>query len=420
MYMDLILESENGYGYDGVSAETMDEIDNIEVPSFTESALSPYELVSKSLYEFVQEHVGMSQAITRAEVNYIKENGVEPLWEASDSENIFQKFINMVKKLIGSITGAFDKLMKAVETKVRSIYEKYGNKLNDRIRYDGKFIGDKKFLIRKYDPEYGVAILEDDPQSILHKTPGFNTIEKIMNKEIGVNGPWRDDGANKDMIISKNEKGKEELTDAAKEVIPNLNKTIFSIIKGTDRIDWTKTSSIKSALMKVMSPEPVRVDWKGAHDEIKYFMQDIKGESLKRHLKEVYNKIKKDLGKIIDQTKKQAKKVGTSTKKASVVGLYINILNKYIQSMTMTYNATCSVYNAKWAQSIKINIQLHQAMSSGMTKDDKKAAKERRDEIRNTDPSGTKFVAQGKKNTSNMRQVGESYDYYDDFELSFE
>lgn len=419
MYMDLILESENGYGYDGVSAETMEEIDNIQVPSFTESALSPYDLVSKSLYEFVEENVNVSKIITKAEMNYIKENGHEPLWEASDSENIFQRFINMVKSLIGKITGAFDKLMKAVETKVRSIYEKYGNKLNNRIKYDGKFIGDKKFLIRKYDPEYGVVILEDDPQSILHKTPGFNTIEKIMNQEIGMNGPWRDDGATKDSIVSKSEKGKEELTDAAKEVIPNLNKTIFSTIKGTDRIDWTKTSSIKSALMKLMAPEPVRVDWKGAHDEIKYFMQDIKGESLKRQLKEVYNKIKKDLGKVIDQVKKQAKKSGASTKKASVVGLYINILNKYIQSMTMTYNATCSVYNAKWAQSIKINIQLHQAMSSGMSKDDKKAARDRRKDIRNTDPSDDEFKAQGKASGSNIRRVGESYDF-DDFGLSFE
>lgn len=419
MYMDLILESESGYGYNGVSADTMNEIDNIEVPSFAESALSPYELVSKSLYEFVEENTIMSKAVTRAELNYIKENGYEPLWEASDSENIFQKFIGMIKSLIGKITGAFDKLMKSVETKVRSIYEKYGDKLNNRIKYDGKFIGDKKFLIRKYDPEYGVAILEDDPQSILHKTPGFNTVEKLMNQEIGVNGPWKDDGVHKDAVVSKSEKGKEELTDAAKEIIPNLNKTIFSVIKGTDRIDWTKTSSIKSALMKAMSPEPVRVDWRGAHDEIKYFMQDIKGESLKRHLKEVYKKIKTDLGKIIDQTKKQAKKVGASRGKSSVVGLYINILNKYVQSMTMTYNATCSVYNAKWAQSIKINIQLHQAMSSGMSKDDKKDAKDRRKELRNTEPSDKEFIAQGKKSSSNIRQVGESYDY-DDFGFSFE
>ena len=40
-------------------------------------------------------------------------------------------------------------------------------------------------------------------------------------------------------------------------------------------------------------------------------------------------------------------------------------------------------------------------------------------DIRNTEPSDDEFKAQGKANGSNIRQVGESYDF-DDFGLSFE
>ena len=52
MFMDYILESETGYSY-GVSQETMDEIDNIEIPTnLSEYAgLSPFECISKANYE---------------------------------------------------------------------------------------------------------------------------------------------------------------------------------------------------------------------------------------------------------------------------------------------------------------------------------------------------------------------------------
>lgn len=428
MYMDLILESENGYGYDGVSAETMDEIDNIQVPNFTESALSPYDLVSKSLYEFVKENVNMSKMVTNAELNYIKEHGCEPLWEASDSKNIFQKFIDMVKELIGKITGTFDKLMKSVESKVRSIYEKYGKSLNQKIKTDGVHMGDKTFVIRKYEPEYGEMILEDDPMSVLGKTPGYNAIKKAMDYELGT---------------VKSDSAKpykpEDIKDFSKGIVPNLNKTIFGTIKGIDRIDWSKTSSVKSALEKIMSPEPVRVDWRGAHDEIKYFMNDIKGESLKSKLKTTYKRIKTDLGKIIDETKKSAKKAEKGTGSGSIVGLYINVLNKYIQAMTMTYNTTCRVYNAKWAQSIRINIQIRQAINSGKNQynKDNKYGRDKDKDVnrfnkahdRSMKSSGgwkgvepaddLDFEPKGEDRGMNVKRFGESYGF-DDFELSFE
>ena len=350
MYMDLILESENGYGYDGVSAETMEEIDNIQVPSFTESALSPYDLVSKALYEFAEENVNVSKIITKAEMNYIKENGSEPLWEASDSKNIFQKFIDMIKSLIGKITGTFDKMMKSIETKVREVYNKYADKLEKKINTtNAPGLHEKKFEMRKYNPEVGVKILEKDPMTTLNSVEGYKVVSRILDQD-------------------DNDWAKSNFKDYTKGLIPKINQAIFGgTVSGVDHADYSSLSSIRSALHKAMVSEVIRADWSQAQDEIEYFRRDPKASSLKSDLKKRYNEIKSDLGKVIDDAKKKAKKAEKGTGKSSITGLYINILNKYVQAMTMSYNETCKVYNAKWGQSIR----LYLSISSFISKDSK-------------------------------------------------
>lgn len=350
MYMDLILESENGYGYDGVSAETMEEIDSIQVPSFTESTLSPYDLVSKALYEFAEENVNVSKIITKAELNYIKENGSEPLWEASDSKNIFQKFIDMVKSLIGKITGTFDKMMKSIETKVREVYNKYADKLEKKINTtNAPGLHEKKFEMRKYNPEVGVKILEKDPMTTLNSVEGYKVVSRILDQD---NNDW----------------AKSNFKDYTKGLIPKINQAIFGgTVSGVDHADYSSLSSIRGALHKAMVSEVIRADWSQAQDEIEYFRRDPKASSLKSDLKKRYNEIKSDLGKVIDDAKKKAKKAEKGTGKSSITGLYINILNKYVQAMTMSYNETCKVYNAKWGQSIR----LYLSISSFVSKDSK-------------------------------------------------
>lgn len=365
MYMDLILESESGYEYNGVSAETMNEIDNIEVPSFAESALSPYELVSKALYEFVEENANMSKAITRAEMSYLKENGTEPLWEASDSKNIFQKFIDMVKKIIGKITGTFDKMMKSIETKVREIYNKYADKLEKKINStNAPGLHEKKFEMRKYDPEIGVKILAKDPMTTLNSVEGYKVVSRIIDQD-------------------DNDWAKSNFKEYTKNLIPKINEAIFSgIISGVDRANYSSLSSIKGVLHKAMVSEVIRADWSQAQDEIEYFRRDPKANSLKADLKKRYNEIKSDLGKVIDDAKKKAKNAEKGTGKSSITGLYINILNKYVQAMTMTYNETCRVYNAKWGQSVRLYISISNFVSKdgksyekknnkGLSKDEK-------------------------------------------------
>lgn len=356
MFMDYILESEAGYSY-GVSQETMDEIDNIEIPTnLSEYAgLSPFECISKANYEFAKENADMFKAIAESEMKYIKENGTEPIWEAEDHQSVFQRFIQGVKNIIGKITAFFGKIIKGVETKVSEIYNKFAGRLDKKIAdARGTAFLDKKISIKKYDPTIGANILNKDPLSVLNKVDGYKSIKAAFDS-------------------NKDEEGK---TIEAKGAISQLYSAIFSGLSGADT---DSSSSIKIALHNAMVGRTESVSYAQAAAEVQYFVKDPKANSLKAELKKRYNDIKKDLAKTIDEAKKASKKADRSTKKGSATGAYCNILNKYVQAMTITYRETSSCLTGKWFQACRLYLILSGQVSKtnhDVKKAEKKAEKE--------------------------------------------
>ena len=370
MFMDYILESETGYSY-GVSQETMDEVDNIEIPSLSACAgMSPFEIMSKANYEFALENTDMFKAVARAEMNYIRENGTEPIWEGADVKGILDKFISAVKSLIGKITAAFGKLLKSIDAKVQSIYNKYAGKLDTKINNaKGDSWADKKLTIRKYNPSIGEAILNQDPMSTMNKVTGFKHVQKLLD--------------NPDAFGKGSEKTLGD-SDMAKGLVSQINEAIFGG-KLSSGVDYSSTSSIKSALYKAMVSNPVDVDWIEAREEIQYFVRDPKANSMKAELKKRYNEIKKNLGKCIDDAKKNAKKAERSTGKGSAVGVYTNALNKYIQTMHSVYQVTSKCITGKWFQSARIYIMLSNSIrksNSEFNKNERKADREAKKDLK--------------------------------------
>lgn len=378
MFMDYILESERvGSSYDyndhPITEETMREIENIPVADFSESALTPFELMTKAIDEFAMDNTRMANSIMNAELKYIKEHGVEPVWESSDSDNIFGRFINFVKSIISKITGAFEKLIASINKRINAVYDHYGNKLIERGKnLSRSALNKKKFKIKQYNLEIGKAILDRNPYDVV---TDFNP--KAVNKNYddsgdgkkGVYYKW-DKGDQDDLTKPTKDRKAVDTARRGRDEAANIYKKIFEKHLTNEKdIDWSNSASVKGALNRAMISKPKDVNYSVAEKEIKYFIDDHKGIGLKKQLKDRYNQVKKDLSGSIDRAKSAASKMkGYDAKVTKAgnneVGLYINGLNKYVQAMTMTYKTTSAAYTQRWFQSLNLYIKLTGAASS--------------------------------------------------------
>ena len=170
MFYDFLMESAGSYDI-SVSESTREMVDNIEVVDFSESTMSPFDLVSKSLYEYAQYNNDIFNKISKAEVAYLRENGVEPVWEAVDFKALGSKFINGIKDIIAKITGAFKKLIETINRKIADVYRTYGAKMDAKVN-DSKYdVNKARFTMRTYDPIPGhQMLLNQNPESIIRNT----------------------------------------------------------------------------------------------------------------------------------------------------------------------------------------------------------------------------------------------------------
>ena len=160
MFFESILEEVNID--EPVSESTMEEIRQLSIPNFMESALSPFDLVDKGIYENAKAYNDMVSKISKIELNYLRENGEEPVWEASDHQSIFARFIAGVKNIIQVIAGAFQKLIAAIDRKVNEHYEKLGSNFVNQVQAvisRNASLKDKKYKLINYQPQVGMDLL---------------------------------------------------------------------------------------------------------------------------------------------------------------------------------------------------------------------------------------------------------------------
>ena len=349
MFYDFLMESAGSYDI-SVSESTREMVDNIEVVDFSESTMSPFDLVSKSLYEYAQYNNDIFNKISKAEVAYLRENGVEPVWEAVDFKALGSKFINGIKDIIAKITGAFKKLIETINRKIADVYRTYGAKMDAKVN-DSKYdVNKARFTMRTYDPIPGhQMLLNQNPESIIRNTDYIKDLYDFFSH----------DARNYDGIAAKI-KGAN-----ADEISKSLRAAAF---KGFSGDQVASNEAARKALRDKMVGEKKKMTYTDARKELDYFTKDRKGVNLKDTLNKNYKKIKEDLSKLIDLGKKYSTVDGKKCP-SNISGLYVGQLQNYATCVTIIYNETNKVHTAKWFQSMRLFIKLTASTMTGAKKE---------------------------------------------------
>lgn len=351
MFYDFLMESADSYDT-SVSESTREMVDNLEVTDFSESTMSPFDLVSKSLYEYAQYNRDTFNSIAKAEVNYLRENGVEPVWEASDHKSLATRFIEGVKKIISDITGAFQKLIDTINRKIAEVYRTYGDKMDAKIKDTGYGVDKARFNMRTYDPTIGANMMaRQRPEAVINSIPVLKDLHKFFQSK----------GTNLDAMKESVKNAKRDETDKA------IRKAVFADLGDAN---LSSNEEIRKSLRKAMVGEKKQRSYAEAKKELDYFVADKKGTTLKARLKDNYNKIKTDLSKCIDVAKKYGS-VKEEKVPSNVAGYYTGSLQLYIQCATLLYNETNKAYTAKWFQSMRLFIKLAASTATYRSKDKK-------------------------------------------------
>lgn len=353
MFIDYIMEGAE-FIDEPVSESTMEYINNLEATDFSESTLSPFELMEKSIYEYCKENADVINHVSKIELNYLREHGEEPVWEASDSENIVTKAVALVGRLIKAITGAFQKLMKMIDDKINAYYKKVGADFEKKLtsaQIKDVDISQKKFTFVKYDPDPGIRLLAGakDVASVMKSIPEYATLYNYVfsGKE------------------SDYKKGDFNASVTSEKLIKQL--------MGNTPGEITDISSAKSALKKVISPEKGEYSFNEALYEIRRFRADPRASKMKAALKKYYTNIINRLGKLIDFAKsynKQCKK-NKNAVASNIAGAVYNILTTYSSTVTMIYKEVVSCTVSRWNQSLKLTSQVVKSLNTQAKADNK-------------------------------------------------
>lgn len=364
MFFESILEEVNID--EPVSESTMEEIRQLSIPNFMESALSPFDLVDKGIYENAKAYNGMVSKISKIELNYLRENGEEPVWEASDHQSIFARFIAGVKHIIQVIAGAFQKLIKSIDDMITNRYKKLGAEFVKQMQsaeIRGVDLSNKTFTLIKYEPEVGIRLLHN-----------AENVQGNINKVDAYKKAWSY------VFTGESTRSSEGLKEVEGNAVDSLRKVLFN----HSAIDTSKLNSnaaARDALRSAMCPAKGSASFGEAMYYVKAYRADPRAQKLKAGLKQMYQRINKVLGKQIDVAKSLQKSIDGKKEPvpSQVTGSIVSGLNAYSSMVTSIYNETVRCASKRWSQSCTLTSTLLKSAKGelkGNAKEQKSAAKD--------------------------------------------
>lgn len=381
MFFESILEEVNID--EPVSESTMEEIRQLSIPNFMESALSPFDLVDKGIYENAKAYNDMVSKIGKIELNYLRENGEEPVWESSDHQSIFARFVAGVKHIIQVIAGAFQKLIKSIDDMITNRYKKLGAEFVKQMQsaeIRGVDLSNKTFTLIKYEPEVGIRLLHN-----------AENVQGNINKVDAYKKAWSY------VFTGESARSSEGLKEVEGNAVDSLRKVLFN----HSAIDTSKLNSnaaARDALRSAMCPAKGSASFGEAMYYVKAYRADPRAQKLKAGLKQMYQRINKVLGKQIDIAKSLQKSIDSKKEPvpSQVTGSIVSGLNAYSSMVTSIYNETVRCASKRWSQSCTLTSTLLKATKGelkGNTKDQKSAAKD----MKNFDKAQEKKAAKAAK-----------------------
>lgn len=381
MFFESILEEVNID--EPVSESTMEEIRQLSIPNFMESALSPFDLVDKGIYENAKAYNDMVSKISKIELNYLRENGEEPVWEASDHRSIFARFIAGVKHIVQVIAGAFQKFIKSIDDMITNRYKKLGAEFVKQMQsaeIRGVDLSNKTFTLIKYEPEVGIRLLHN-----------AENVQGNINKVDTYKKAWSY------VFTGESARSSEGLKEVEGNAVDSLRKVLFN----HSAIDTSKLNSnaaARDALRSAMCPARGSASFTEAMYYVKAYRADPRAQKLKAGLKQMYQQINKVLGKQIDVAKSLQKSIDSKKEPvlSQVTGSIVSGLNAYSSMVTSIYNETVRCASKRWSQSCTLTSTLLKAAKGELksnTKDQKSAAKD----MKNFDKEQEKKAAKAAK-----------------------
>lgn len=364
MFFESILEEVNID--EPVSESTMEEIRQLSIPNFMKSALSPFDLVDKGIYENAKAYNDMVSKISKIELNYLRENGEEPVWEASDHQSIFARFIAGIKHIIQVIAGAFQKLIKSIDDMITNRYKKLGAEFVKQMQsaeIRGVDLSNKTFTLIKYEPEVGIRLLHN-----------AENVQGNINKVDAYKKAWSY------VFTGESTRSSEGLKEVEGNAVDSLRKVLFN----HSAIDTSKLNSnaaARDALRSAMCPAKGSASFGEAMYYVKAYRADPRAQKLKAGLKQMYQRIKKVLGKQIDVAKSLQKSIDSKKEPvpSQVTGSIVSGLNAYSSMVTSIYNETVRCASKRWSQSCTLTSTLLKSAKGelkGNAKEQKSAAKD--------------------------------------------
>lgn len=384
MFFESILEEVNID--EPVSESTMEEIRQLSIPNFMKSALSPFDLVDKGIYENAKAYNDMVSKISKIELNYLRENGEEPVWEASDHQSIFARFIAGIKHIIQVIAGAFQKLIKSIDDMITNRYKKLGAEFVKQMQsaeIRGVDLSNKTFTLIKYEPEVGIRLLHN-----------AENVQGNINKVDAYKKAWSY------VFTGESTRSSEGLKEVEGNAVDSLRKVLFN----HSAIDTSKLNSnaaARDALRSAMCPAKGSASFGEAMYYIKAYRADPRAQKLKAGLKQMYQRINKVLGKQIDVAKSLQKSIDSKKEPvpSQVTGSIVSGLNAYSSMVTSIYNETVRCASKRWSQSCTLTSKLLKSAKGelkGNAKEQKSAAKDMKNFDKDQEKKASKAAKENK------------------------
>ena len=384
MFFESILEEVNID--EPVSESTMEEIRQLSIPNFMESALSPFDLVDKGIYENAKAYNDMVSKISKIELNYLRENGEEPVWEASDHQSIFARFIAGIKHIIQVIAGAFQKLIKSIDDMITNRYKKLGAEFVKQMQsaeIRGVDLSNKTFTLIKYEPEVGIRLLHN-----------AENVQGNINKVDAYKKAWSY------VFTGESTRSSEGLKEVEGNAVDSLRKVLFN----HSAIDTSKLNSnaaARDALRSAMCPAKGSASFGEAMYYVKAYRADPRAQKLKAGLKQMYQRINKVLGKQIDVAKSLQKSIDGKKEPvpSQVTGSIVSGLNAYSSMVTSIYNETVRCASKRWSQSCTLTSKLLKFAKGelkGNAKEQKSAAKDMKNFDKDQEKKASKAAKENK------------------------
>lgn len=384
MFFESILEEVNID--EPVSESTMEEIRQLSIPNFMESALSPFDLVDKGIYENAKAYNDMVSKISKIELNYLRENGEEPVWEASDHQSIFARFIAGIKHIIQVIAGAFQKLIKSIDDMITNRYKKLGAEFVKQMQsaeIRGVDLSNKTFTLIKYEPEVGIRLLHN-----------AENVQGNINKVDAYKKAWSY------VFTGESTRSSEGLKEVEGNAADSLRKVLFN----HSAIDTSKLNSnaaARDALRSAMCPARGSASFGEAMYYVKAYRADPRAQKLKAGLKQMYQRINKVLGKQIDVAKSLQKSIDGKKEPvpSQVTGSIVSGLNAYSSMVTSIYNETVRCASKRWSQSCTLTSKLLKSAKGelkGNAKEQKSAAKDMKNFDKDQEKKASKAAKENK------------------------